>query len=160
MDFPFQPFSEAGTSFVGLCESHEQDFFSRAVKNDCEGRFPDENTADLISSGVMAATVPAELDGLGVVSMRDYCSGMNRLGRGDGSTAIATNMHLWRVWMAARAWRAGRVTGDKAQEETLGAFLREVALGHIVIAILSTEPGAGILHPMAEAVRDENGWRL
>jgi alkylation response protein AidB-like acyl-CoA dehydrogenase len=92
--------------------------------------------------------------------MRDYCSGMNRLGRGDGSTAIATNMHLWRVWMAARAWRAAKITGDKAQEETLGAFLREVALGHIIIAILSTETGAGILHPMAEAVRDDNGWRL
>ena len=78
----------------------------------------------------------AELGGLGVVSMRDYCPGMNWLGRGDGSTTIATNMHLWRVWMAARAWRAARITGDKAQEETLSAFLREVALGHVVIAIL------------------------
>jgi hypothetical protein len=45
MDFPLQPLSEAGQTFVRLCESHEQDFFSRAAKNDREGRFPDENTA-------------------------------------------------------------------------------------------------------------------
>jgi alkylation response protein AidB-like acyl-CoA dehydrogenase len=160
MDFPLQPVSETGRSFVRLCEGHEQDFLSRSAGNDRESRFPKENTADLIGSGVMAATVPAELGGLGVVSMRDYCPGLNRLGRGDGSTAIATNMHLWRVWMAARAWRAARITGDKAQEETLGRFLREVASGHVVIAILSTETGAGILHPMAEAVRDGDGWRL
>jgi alkylation response protein AidB-like acyl-CoA dehydrogenase len=109
---------------------------------------------------VTAATVPAELGGLGVASLRDHAAGMSRLGRGDGSTAIAMNMHLWRVWMAARAWRAARLAGDAAQEEAPAALLRSVAAEGRIIAVVSSEPGGAGLRPMAEAVRDGEGWRL
>jgi alkylation response protein AidB-like acyl-CoA dehydrogenase len=87
MDFALQAVSDAGRAFVSLCEGHEADFASRAARHDREGSFPAENIADLVRSGVTAATVPAELGGLGVASLRDHAAGMSRLGRGDGSTA-------------------------------------------------------------------------
>lgn len=160
MDFELQAASEVGRSFVSLCESHEKDFFSRATENDREGRFPEENTADLIKSGVMRATAPRELGGLGVVSMRDHIAGFTRLGRGDGSTAIATNMHLYRVWLAARAWRAARIIGEPTREAAVAAVLRQVASGDRIFSIIATENGADVLSPRAEAIRDSEGWRL
>jgi alkylation response protein AidB-like acyl-CoA dehydrogenase len=160
MDFELQAVSDAGRAFVSLCERHESEFSSRATRHDREGSFSAENVADLVRSGVTAATVPAKLGGLGVVLMRDYSAGMSRLGRGDGSTAIFMNMHLWRVWTAARAWRAARLAGDNAQQDALAPFLRQVAAEGKTIAVLSSESGGGILTPMAEAIRDGDGWRL
>ena len=158
MDFPLQPVSEAGRKFVALCEAHEQAFFSRADENDPGGMFPRENIEDAIKSGVIAATVPEELGGIGVVSLRDHAAGMTRLGRGDGSTAIALNMHLYRVWGIARAWRAARITGADVQAAALGAFLQDVAAGRSIISVLLTESGTDLLHPMTEATRHGDGW--
>ena len=73
MDFPLQAVSEAGRKFVRLCETHEQAFFSRAEENDRAGAFPSNNIEDVIGSGVIAATVPEELGGIGVVSLRRPC---------------------------------------------------------------------------------------
>jgi alkylation response protein AidB-like acyl-CoA dehydrogenase len=160
MDLALQPVSDAGRALVLLCERHEAEFFARASQHDRDGSFPEENTADLIKSGVIAATVPSEFGGLDVMTLRDQVAGMNRLGRGDGSTAIAVNMHLWRVWIAARAWRAAKATGDTGQTEALAAFLSEVSSGRRIMSSLATEYGHDLLHPMTEAVRDGEGWRL
>ena len=160
MDFALQPVSDAGRDVVSRCEGHEADFFARAARQDQEGRFPEENTADLIKSGIMAATVPAAFGGSGIVSLRDHAAGMNRLGRGDGSTAIATNMHLWAVWMTARAWRAAKITGDVRREQILAGALQEVAAGRRIVAVLATENGSFVLNPLTEATRGEDGWHL
>ena len=85
MDFELRPVSDAGRIFVDLCESHQEVFSSRAAVHDRDGNFPTENFADLARSGVMVATVPAELGGLGVSDLRDQVVGINRLARGDGS---------------------------------------------------------------------------
>ncbi len=61
MDFELQAVSDAGRAFVSLCERHGTEFFSRATQHDQEGSFPTENIADLVGSGVTAATVPADL---------------------------------------------------------------------------------------------------
>jgi alkylation response protein AidB-like acyl-CoA dehydrogenase len=50
----------------------------------------------------MAACVPAELGGIGVESLHDAILGINRLGQGDGSTAIATAMHVLATWVLTR----------------------------------------------------------
>jgi hypothetical protein len=46
----------------------------------------------------MFATLPAEIDGLGLESLHDFVVGMNRMGRGDGSKGLSSHMHLFRVW--------------------------------------------------------------
>jgi len=160
MDFSLQPVSDAGATLVSRCEAHEATLSARADKYDREGRFPEENTTDLIHSGVMSATVPEEFGGLGVVALRDHAAGMNRLGRGDGSTAIATNMHLWSAWMTARAWRAARIVGDTHREQALAAILREIASGQRIVAVLATENGNFVLNPTTGAVRGDEGWYL
>jgi len=69
-------------------------------------------------------------------------------------------MHLWRVWGAARAWRAAQITGADEQAAALGAFLQDVAAGRLIVSILLTESGTDLLHPMAEATRHGDGWLL
>src|SRR5262249_58312393 len=102
----------------GLAERHAADCAPRAAQQDRDGSFPFENVDALRKSGVLAACVPAELGGLGVESIHDYALGINRLGRGDGSTAIAANMHVFRPWWMAWYWRAalagrGRPAGGR-----------------------------------------------
>jgi alkylation response protein AidB-like acyl-CoA dehydrogenase len=160
MDFELLPLTDAGDRFVTLCQSHEQAFFTRASHHDGEASFLGESIAELVRSGVMAATVPAELGGTGVASMRDFIAGMNRMGRGDGSTAIAANMHLFLVWQTARSWRAAKIAGDNVRENSLATVLKDVAAGHLIMAVLTTENGTGLVNPMTEAVRDGSGWRL
>ena len=86
----------------------------RAAEHDRDGSFPIENIAAMQRSGAMAACVPEALGGLGVRSVHDYMLGMSRLGRGDGSTAIAANMHIFRPWRMTRLWEAASAAGDTA----------------------------------------------
>jgi alkylation response protein AidB-like acyl-CoA dehydrogenase len=145
---PFQltPVTEPGQRFVALCEAHAADFATRAVRHDRAGSFPFENFEALQQSGVMAACVPEEFGGLGLESGHDYVVGMGRLGRGDGATAIAVNMHLMQVWVMARVWRAARAAGHSGAG--LERRLRAVAAGKLVLCLLASEPGTGIFHPL------------
>src|SRR6516162_3459143 len=94
MDFALLPSTASGSRFVSLAEQHAVDFATRADQHDREGSFPFENIEAMQRSGVMAGCVPEELGGMGVESLHDTMLGINRLGRGDGSTAIATAMHV------------------------------------------------------------------
>src|SRR6516162_11610522 len=124
MDFALQPQTPAGARFVTLAEEHSADFATRADQHDREGSFPFENIEAMQRSGVMAACVPAELGGMGVESLHDAVLGINRLGRGDGSTAIATAMHVMYTWGLTRAWRGATATGDAPQAERTASSLR------------------------------------
>lgn len=111
MDFALQPRTAPGQRFVALADQPAADFASRAAEHDREGSFPFENVEAMRQSGVMAACVPEELGGFGLVSLHDLAIGINRLGRGDSSTAIAANMHICRPWWISRTWRAARAAG-------------------------------------------------
>ena len=66
--------------------------------------------------------------------MRDLVPGLAALGRGDGSTAIAINMHISWTWQLARAWRLARLKGDNQQEATIAALLREIVTDRLIAA--------------------------
>src|SRR5262245_63803537 len=93
MNFELKPHTEAGVAFVTLAEKHAEEFAARAEQLDRTNTFPQENIVALQQSGYLAATVPRELGGLGMESAYDAALGMNRLARGDASTAITANMH-------------------------------------------------------------------
>ena len=114
MNFELQPVTEPGKRFVKLAEEHAEDFATRADQHDREGSFPAENVEAMKKSGLMAATVPEEFGGLGVESMHDTALAIGRLGRGDGSTAIATNMHTFGGWAVTRAWKGAKSRNDAA----------------------------------------------
>jgi L-evernosamine nitrososynthase len=160
MDFALQPGTASGARFVALAEQHAIDFATRAGQHDREGSFPFENIEAMQLSGLMAACVPVELGGLGVESLHDAILGINRLGRGDGSTAIGTAMHLFSSWMLTRAWRAAGAAGETPQMERMAALLRQIASGEVVQCSPQSERGTDMLHPHVEATRVEEGWHL
>ena len=160
MDFEVMPLTPAGHRFCALAENHARDFATRAGRHDREGSFPVENIEALRRSGASGATVPAELGGLGVESIHDYVVGVNRFGRGDGSTALAVNMHIFRTWFIARSWRVARATGADEEAARWESLLRRIASGEVVIAAILTEPGVDHLHLRTEATRSEGGWLL
>jgi alkylation response protein AidB-like acyl-CoA dehydrogenase len=160
MDFALQPLTEPGKRFIALAEQHAADFASRAAAHDRESSFPVENIAALQQSGVMAACVPEELGGLGVRSLHDYMLGMSRLGRGDGSTAIAANMHIFRPWRMTRLWEAAKTTGDTAYAAGLERRLRRIGAGQLLMCACVSEAGTDILHPQLAATKTAGGWLL
>jgi alkylation response protein AidB-like acyl-CoA dehydrogenase len=160
MDFALQPLTESGKRFVALAERHAADFTTRAAAHDRDGSFPFENIAAMQQSGVMAACVPEELGGLGVRSLHDYTLGMSRLGRGDGSTAIAANMHIFRPWRMTRLWEAAKAAGDVAHAAGLERRLRRIGAGQLLMCACVSEAGTDILHPHLEATKTDGGWLL
>lgn len=160
MDFALQPLTEAGVRLVMLAEAHASDFATRADRHDREGSFPFENITAMQQSGVMAACVPTAFGGLGVESLHDYVLAINRLGQGDGTSALLANMHNFRTWFISRTWEAAQAAGDTLQADRTAQFLRQVGSGQAVICALASEAGTDLLHPFVEATRTADGWVL
>ena len=159
MNFELKPRTEAGLRLVALAEEHAEDFATRAQQHDEENSFPKENFEAMQKSGMMAAFVPEEFGGLGVESLHDLMVALNRIGRGDGSTAIAANMHLTISWTIWRLWKAARAAHDGPRAAGLEAPLRQIGAGELLGCVLTSEPGTDLRHPMTEAKRDaDGGW--
>ncbi len=159
MDFELKATTEQGLRFVTLCELHATDFAQRAGDHDRNGSFAFENIDDLKGSGVMGACAPEDLGGLGVESVHDFAVGISRLGRGDGSTAIASTMHMFRPWRLTRRLKVLRATDDAAASG-IEASLRDMASGKTVVAALLSEAGTNLVHPLVEATKTDGGWLL
>jgi alkylation response protein AidB-like acyl-CoA dehydrogenase len=160
MDFALQPCTESGKHFVAIAEQHAADFATRAAEHDRDSSFPFENMAAMQRSGAMAACVPEALGGLGVRSVHDYMLGMSRLGRGDGSTAIAANMHIFRPWRMTRLWEAASAAGDVVYAAGLERRLRRIGVGQLLMCACVSEAGTDILHPQLDATKTDGGWLL
>lgn len=159
MDFRMQPRTEAGQRFVGLAEVHAKEAAECADRHDRQGTFPTEVFEAMKASGFLTATVPSEFGGFGMGSSYDLAVGLSRLGHGDGSTAIAANMHLVFGLIAARNLR--RAQGLSAEQEVamLEGYLTLLGSGAIGMAN-ATEGGTDLLHPLVEATRVDEGWAL
>ncbi|MEX0781712.1 MAG: acyl-CoA dehydrogenase family protein [Dehalococcoidia bacterium] len=130
-------------------------FAERAERHDRDGTFPFENFADLREAGFLALTVPAALGGH-EASLTTFLHVQEEIARGDGSTALALNMHLirfgqereaptyprhWFEEMCRGAVEEGALCNTAATEEGLGS-----------------PAGGGI--PETTAVEVEGGWLL
>lgn len=111
------------------------------------------------ASGFFTATVPVEFGGLGVASSHDLAVALSRLGRGDGSTAIAANMHLVFGLVVGRMVRRARERGRDEEGAALEGYLALLGAGSIGMANI-TEPGTDLLHPLVEATPVEGGWAI
>jgi alkylation response protein AidB-like acyl-CoA dehydrogenase len=160
MNFELKPLTEPGYRLVTLAEEHAADFATRAEQHDREGSFPVDNLQALQESGVLAACVPEELGGLGVDSIHDYVLGINRLGRGDSSTAIAANMHILPPWAITRGWKALGAAGLAEQAAAMEGQLRDIGARHMVVGAALSESGTDLAHPLVEAKPTEGGWLL
>jgi alkylation response protein AidB-like acyl-CoA dehydrogenase len=68
-------------------------FTERATRHDREGSFPAENIVELKKLGVVGMALPKDIGGLGI-SPTAQTRIMEEVAYGDGSTAVALNMHL------------------------------------------------------------------
>src|ERR687885_587889 len=81
-------------------------FGERAPVYDRENRFFDEDFDELRSSGYLTCNVPTELGG-GGLSLVDVCRLQRRLAYRAPATALAVNMHLYWIGVAADLRRFG-----------------------------------------------------
>ena len=158
MDFELRPVTEPGERLIALAEEHAVDFATRADQHDRENSFPFENIEAMQKSGVMAACVPEEFGGFGLESLHDLGVGIGRLARGDGSTAIAANMHISAGWVGTRIWKAAKASGEDQAPALLEGLLRQIGAAQLITCAPNSEPGTDLRHPLAEATRTADGW--
>ena len=150
----------SGERFVQLAEAHAEVFATRAEKHDRESSFPFENFEDLQKSKFLAAAVPEEYGGLGVESLHDLMVGLSRLGRGDASTAIASNMHITGAAVVVRMMRRARAGGDDKTVNILEDLLVRLGAGELIMCFPNTERGTDLASPMCELTPTEGGYLL
>lgn len=130
-------------------------FADRAERHDREASFPFENFADLREAGLLALTVPAAQGGH-EASLTTFLRVQEELARGDGSTALALNMHLIRFGQEReaptypRAWFEEMCRGAVDEGALCNTAATEEGLG--------SPAGGGIPDTTATAV--EGGWLL
>ena len=141
--------------WVALAASLAERFAERAARHDREGSFPHENFAELREAGFMKLTVPRSHGGF-ELPLSGFVRVQEALAAGDGSTALALNMHLirfgaereaniyppeWFDELCRGAVQEGKLVNTAATEEGLGS-----------------PAGGGIPDTLASPV--EGGWVL
>lgn len=158
MEFDLQPLTEPGKRMVELAENHAEDFATRVGQHDRDGTFAVENVEAMKKSGFAAGAMPKEFGGLGVTSIHDSIVAMSRLGRGDPSTALAFNMHLFRTLRMAQAFRNAVATGNQARQKRLEPNLRKIGAGEMIVAVANSERGADNRTSQTLAIKVDGGW--
>ncbi len=139
---------------IDLAGSLADKFATRAEAHDRENSFPFENYDDMRRTGYLNVTVPKELGGMGA-SLLDLVLAQERLAMGDGSTALAVNMHVSPVGQWAGVWR-------RTKDPHLEQLLREIAAGKVIWASLTSERGVQnmMMDSNTIAERVDGGFRL
>src|SRR2546421_8415817 len=142
------PAAAAGT----LSDEMLARFASRAATYDRENRFFDEDFMELRAAKYLLLPAPAEFGGAGM-SLAQVCREQRRLAYHAPATALAGNMHLYWIAVAADLWRRGDVS--------LEWMLREAAAGEI-FAAGHAESGndVPVLLSTSKAERVEGGYRF
>lgn len=127
-------------------------FGSRAAGYDRENRFFAEDFEELRAARYLLLPSPREFGGAGM-SLAEVCREQRRLAYHAPATALAVNMHLYWVGVAAELWRRG--------DASLEWLLREVAAGE-VFAAGHAEAGndVPVLLSTTRAERVDGGYRF
>jgi alkylation response protein AidB-like acyl-CoA dehydrogenase len=134
-----KPVTTQGRALLELVSDQLQDIGSSAADNDREGAFPYQTFDRFRESGVMGATVPAELGGLGVSCLHDLAVVLQAIATADASTALALHMQFSRGMTLTYEWehssRRVRILAER--------LLQEMATGRAAVC------GAVKDHPAA-----------
>lgn len=127
-------------------------FAQRAAVYDKENRFFTEDFEELRAAKYLLLPVPSELGGAGM-TLAEVCREQRRLAYYAPATALAVNMHLYWMGIAADLWRQG--------DQSLEWMLREAVAGE-VFAAGHAESGNDlpILLSTTKAERVEGGYRF
>src|SRR4051794_18977207 len=124
----------------------------RAAGYDRDNQFFSEDFEELKQAGYLQMPIPREIGGLGM-SLAEVCREQRRLAYRAPATALATNMHLYWMGVAADLYRLG--------DTSLKWMLEEGAAGE-VFAAGHGEPGNDLplLYSTAKAERVDGGYRF
>lgn len=127
-------------------------FAERAASYDRENRFFTEDFEELRAAKYLLLPVPKELGGAGL-TLAEMCRQQRRLAYYAPATALAVNMHVYWLGMAADLWRRG--------DTSLEWLLREAAAGEI-FAAGHAESGndVPVLLSTSKAERVEGGYKF
>ena len=127
-------------------------FASRAANYDRENRFFEEDFEELRAAKYLLMPVPAKFGGVGMC-LSEVLREQRRLAYYAPATALALNMHLYWVGVAADLWRRG--------DSSLEWILKEAAAGE-VFAAGHAESGNDVplLLSTSKAERVEGGYRF
>src|SRR5258708_21104088 len=100
-------------------------FASRAASYDRENRFFTEDFEELRAAKYLLLPLPSEFGGAGM-TLAEVCREQRRLAYHAPATALAVNMHLYWIGVAADLWRNG--------DTSLEWLLHEAAAGEILSA--------------------------
>src|SRR4051812_45871059 len=127
-------------------------FASRADSYDRENRFFDEDFEELRASKYLLLPLPSEFGGAGM-ALAEVCREQRRLAYHAPATALAVNMHLYWIGVAADLWRNG--------DASLEWLLREASAGEI-FAAGHAESGNDlpVLLSTTKAERVDGGYRF
>ena len=127
-------------------------FDSRAATYDRENRFFDQDFDELRAAKYLVLPVPANFGGPGL-SLAEVCREQRRLAYHAPATALAVNMHLYWVGVAADLWRQG--------DASLEWMLSDAAAGEI-FAAGHAESGndVPVLLSTTKAERVNGGYRF
>ena len=127
-------------------------FASRAATYDRENRFFEEDFNELRAAKYLLLPVPKKYGGAGM-SLAEVCQQQRRLAYHAPATALAVNMHLYWLGVAADLWRRG--------DSSLEWVLRDAAAGEI-FAAGHAESGndVPVLLSTTKAERVNGGYRF
>ncbi len=137
---------------IPLTEEMLARFDSRAATYDRENRFFDQDFEELRAAGYLAMAIPEKFGGPGL-SLAEVCSAQRRLAYYAPATALAVNMHLYWIGVAADLWRRG--------DTSLEWMLHEAAAGEIFAAgHAETGNDIPLLLSTTKAERVDGGYRF
>src|SRR6478609_7551546 len=127
-------------------------FASRAASYDLENRFFEEDFEELRAAKYLLLPLPKEFGGAGL-TLAEMCREQRRLAYHAPATALAVNMHIYWIGVAADLQRRG--------DTSLEWLLREAAAGEI-FAAGHAESGndVPVLLSSSKAERVEGGYRF
>ena len=119
---------------LSACDELARRFAERADQHDRAGTFPFENVSDLRAAGLPRLTIPREYGGDGA-TLKEMALVLQRLARGDASTALGVAMHAHILGQLAEygAWPPAKY------EE----FCREVVARDLLVNSAASEPEMG-----------------
>jgi len=135
-----------------LTEAMLARFASRAAGYDRDNSFFTEDFEELRAAKYLLLPVPVEFGGAGL-TLAEVCCEQRRLAYHAPATALAVNMHVYWVGIAADLWRRG--------DTSLEWLLREAAAGE-VFAAGHAESGndVPVLFSSSKAERVDGGYRF
>ena len=160
MSYQLKPKSPAGKKYVNAAESLTESIRYHAQAAEQSSTGAAASFDDIKTAGINEAFVLEDCGGMGLSSIHDWIVGMSRLGRGDGSVALATNKHL----AVSRGLSSGRASAQTSGNDLLAkaieAQLEQIVTGNMTICATATEPGTDNLHPLTLATPVDDGWRV